>query len=397
MNAVKKALLTKKGKLRELPVTVERLLFSAFSMSFFLIGVFAFMPLVTLLFFHGGYRMSEKCKLRYHKMLQALSAFIIRHVPGVDFSLKNTAGETFDKPSVIISNHQSHLDLMCILMLCPKLVVLTNDWVWNNPFYGHIIRMAEFYPASDGMEQNMKHIKDSVSRGYSIMIFPEGTRSPNCDILRFHKGAFVLAEELGLDIVPVFLHGVGHVLPKNDFMLRRGSIYVEIGKRIMSSDKQYGTTVRDRRKMVRGLYVTHFNEIQNERETASYWNHYLRYKYYYRNLHFKIENMLILKRHQCFSKYVDDGEAYPSILVNQSPYWQFAWLYSLVHKSTQVYMTVNNYAYYDILTRDILLPNNLHILYNDGSSCSIPDAVPKLAKTFSIIKDEEGHIKLIVE
>ena len=74
-----------------------------------------------------------------------ISKFVIHNIPGVKFQCENRFKETFKKPAVIISNHQSHLDLMCAMMLTPKMVILTNDWVWNNPFYGKIIQFAAFY------------------------------------------------------------------------------------------------------------------------------------------------------------------------------------------------------------------------------------------------------------
>ena len=64
------------------------------------------------------------------------------------------------------------------------------------------------------------------------MIFPEGTRSADCSILRFHRGAFYLAEQLQIDIIPVMIHGVGHVLPKQEFMLRKGEIRIQVMPRI---------------------------------------------------------------------------------------------------------------------------------------------------------------------
>ena len=105
---------------------------------------------------------TEKRRLRYHKFLQGLSRFIINHVPGTKFSWANPYGEDFSKPAIFISNHQSHLDVMAVMMLTPKVVILTNDWVWNNFFYGALIHRAEFYPASDGMEANMPRLKDLV-------------------------------------------------------------------------------------------------------------------------------------------------------------------------------------------------------------------------------------------
>jgi 1-acyl-sn-glycerol-3-phosphate acyltransferase len=128
---------------------------------------------------------------------------------------------------MIISNHQSHLDLMAIMMLTPKLIILTKNWVWHNPFYGIVIRYADFFPITD-TEQMKNDLKTKVEEGYSVMIFPEGTRSEDSRIQRFHRGAFYLAEQLGLDILPVFIDGFGKVLPKTSWHLHPGHMSVEV-------------------------------------------------------------------------------------------------------------------------------------------------------------------------
>ena len=220
---------------RTVPVTVPRIARSLYSILFLCVSMFLLVLPATFLYFRIG-GATERKRRRLHRFICRASRFIVRRVPGTCFTLDNSVGERFDKPAVIISNHQSHLDLMCILMLTPNLVVLTNDWVHRNPIYGLVIRYAEFYAVSDGIEANLGRLADLVHRGYSIVVFPEGTRSPDCRIGRFHRGAFYLAEQLHLDLLPIYLHGVGHVLPKRDFMLRRGSMHAEVVRLINPED-----------------------------------------------------------------------------------------------------------------------------------------------------------------
>jgi 1-acyl-sn-glycerol-3-phosphate acyltransferase len=90
-----------------------------------------------------------------------------------------------------------------------------------------VIRYADFFPITD-TEQMMNDLKMKVEGGYSVMIFPEGTRSEDGRIQRFHRGAFYLAEQLGLDILPVFIDGFGKVLPKTSWRLHSGHMSVEV-------------------------------------------------------------------------------------------------------------------------------------------------------------------------
>lgn len=209
---------------------IRQIAFSLFAFTFFLgfalemtlIGFF----LITI----GG--ATDGHKRRYHQILQKQSAFVVRHIPGTIFSFNNATNETFEKPAMIIANHQSHIDLMAIIMLTPHLIILTKNWVWHNPFYGLVIRYADFFPVTD-TEEMVPSLSDMIQKGYSIMIFPEGTRSEDCHIQRFHRGAFYLAERLKLDIVPVFIDGFGKVLPKKSFYLHEGQLSIEVLPRIL--------------------------------------------------------------------------------------------------------------------------------------------------------------------
>jgi 1-acyl-sn-glycerol-3-phosphate acyltransferase len=240
-------------------------------MGVFLLFMYLVMLPFTWLYFHLG-RDSEARRLGYHRLLQRLAAFAVRRVPGVSFHLQNMAGETFERPAIVVCNHQSHLDLLCLMMLTPRMVFLTNDWVWHNPFYGMVVHRAEYYPVSNGIENHLQQLRSLYERGYSICVFPEGTRSADYSILRFHQGAFYLAQQLGADVVPVCLHGAGHVLPKRDFLLRRGRIDVEVGQRLTVDAPLLEFT----RKM-RKYYREHYADLCRRLETADYWRPYYRY------------------------------------------------------------------------------------------------------------------------
>ena len=98
---------------------------------------------------------------------------MIHHgIPGTKYMFKIAKGVDFNKPRIIICNHQSHLDLMCQLIFTPKMVFLTNTWVWNNPFYGLLIRNAEYLPITDGLEKIMPQLRSLIERGNSIVFYP---------------------------------------------------------------------------------------------------------------------------------------------------------------------------------------------------------------------------------
>ena len=203
----------------------------------------------------------EKRRFQFHRIFSNYLRWLAFHIPGVKTSVLNPHGETFDQPAVIICNHQSHLDLLLTMMLSPRIVAMTNQWVWNFPLYAPILRYLEFYPAADGIETNLDHMRSLVERGYSLLIFPEGTRSADCEILRFHRGAFYLAEQLNLDIVPLFLVGPGKVLPKTDFTLMPGELKLIVGERVAASDQNYGENYREKTRNWHQYYIQRWKDL----------------------------------------------------------------------------------------------------------------------------------------
>lgn len=202
-------------------------------------------PIPCACFFSLFFPNDEQRKLQMHGILSRYFRFVEKIIPGATFNIESN-GETFDKPAIIISNHQSHLDLLAMIALSPKIVAITNKWVWNFPFYAPVIRYLEFYPIADGLDNGEEHIRSLMSRGYSVLIFPEGTRSAENKILKFRRGAFYLAERVNADIVPVYMVGPGRVLNKQELVFNPGEINITIGKRIAADDTSMGDNYREK-------------------------------------------------------------------------------------------------------------------------------------------------------
>ena len=265
----------KKGETRKVAWTLPRSLATGYIFMVFLVVMLG-LSIWTFFLFLGG--TTPRKRERYRTALMKTARLALKAIPGCPYTLANPVGEDFSKPAVYICNHQSHFDVLPILALHPKVILLTNEWVWNSPFYGYLIRKAEFYPVTDGLEKNFSHMRDLVSRGYSIVIFPEGTRSPDCRIQRFHRGAFLAARELGLPVLPLYIHGFGYALPKKDFLLRKAGLYMEVGERFDVPEGDLAAFTRE----VRHRYEEVYARIRRERETAQYNAAYVRYQYLYK-------------------------------------------------------------------------------------------------------------------
>lgn len=213
-------------------------------------------------------KMTPRKKHNLHRLIKSSTRFIMLHhgIPGTKFTYQIANEQAFDKPHVVICNHQSHFDLACQLIFTPNIVFLTNDWVWNNPFYGFLIRNADYLAVSNGIDELLPKLHELVHDGYSIAVFPEGTRSKNCKIGRFHQGAFYLAEQLGIDILPMYLYGTGKVLPKKSHMLHKGPIYIEVGEPYTREQLCSMGDTMQQAKAMRHHYIEKYQQIANRIE-----------------------------------------------------------------------------------------------------------------------------------
>lgn len=219
----------------------------------------------------------KRKKWYYHRLICCFLRGFMKLMFRVKQEYRNVGGENFNKPAVVIANHQSFVDILVLLSLSPRFVMVTNQWVWNSPFFGRIVRFGDCYNTGEGYEKLVEVLRRKVEDGYSVVVFPEGTRSADCRLKRFHKGAFYLAEQLQLDIVPVLLYGNGMVVSKKQpFYVKKGCIAVEVLPRILKNEESWGRTYQERQKTVAAFFRQEYSRLC--REYARTDNPYFRNK-----------------------------------------------------------------------------------------------------------------------
>ncbi|MEF9476977.1 1-acyl-sn-glycerol-3-phosphate acyltransferase [Chryseobacterium sp. 1B4] len=261
------------------PITFRLFIWSVFSFLYYGIG--------GLLFSAFG---SVFVKNSKGKTLNIIKIILARFLTSVLYSnpfvkkkvIKNPS-ENFSNPAVIIANHTSFLDTLAIAMTTHKIIYLVNDWVYQSPIFGKLVRALGFYPVSQGIENGMEKLKEKVEQGYSLVVFPEAERSYTNDIKRFHKGAFYLAEQFGLDILPIYIHGNSEVLPKGDFIIYDGSITVKVGNRISKDDMSFGKNYSERTKKINAYFREEFAKLREEIEDENYFKKKLFLSYLYKD------------------------------------------------------------------------------------------------------------------
>lgn len=121
---------------------------------------------------------------------------------------------------IFLSNHVSNLDPTVLLPAIPGMTsVFLKKELMKIPLLGTAFRMARYVPVSRGnsreeAQQSVQAATEALNSGLHIMVFPEGTRSPDGRLLPFKKGAFFLAEETGAPIIPVVISGTERMMPK---------------------------------------------------------------------------------------------------------------------------------------------------------------------------------------
>lgn len=269
------------GSSKKRPITPRMFVHSLFSFGYFGFGGIVLslysvtiMPLLPF---------SKKKKLSwFHKAISKFMKSVLYTNPFVKKKIVNETGEVFSEPAVIIANHTSFLDILAMGMLNPKICFLVNDWVYNSPVFGKAVKKAGFYPVSSGIENSLELLQDKVNQGYSLMVFPEGTRSKSNKIRRFHKGAFYLANQFNIDILPVLIHGNSEVNPKGSFIIKDGSITLKILPRIKAEDISYGKNHTQQAKKIGAYFKDEFLKLRQDIEGPKYFHKIVLEEYRYK-------------------------------------------------------------------------------------------------------------------
>ena len=125
------------------------------------------------------------------------------------------------RPYVVVANHQSFVDILLISHLPWEMKWLSKETFFKIPLVGWMMRMAGDIPLRRGEKksavQAMHECRDRLDKRVSVMIFPEGTRTRDGELQAFKDGAFRLAIEAGVPILPLAVNGAYTALVKGDW------------------------------------------------------------------------------------------------------------------------------------------------------------------------------------
>jgi 1-acyl-sn-glycerol-3-phosphate acyltransferase len=158
-----------------------------------------------------------------------------------------------DEPQIVVSNHQSWFDVWALAAALPlRYRFVAKKELGDIPIFGkawkscgHVsVDRGNREAAIQSLDQAWKEIHEEK---LTMVLFPEGTRSPDGRLKEFKKGAFVLAVQGQVPLVPVAVVGSREVMPKGSMRVRPGKITLRIGEPIETE----GSTIRDRNRLLK--------------------------------------------------------------------------------------------------------------------------------------------------
>jgi 1-acyl-sn-glycerol-3-phosphate acyltransferase len=166
-------------------------------------------------------------KGRYHagRAFRQLAMAAAKLNPLWHFETDGTPPPDPRHPYVAVSNHESYADIFLISHFPWEMKWLSKDTIFKIPVMGWMMRMAKDIPIKRGKRESvvsaMQGCRDRLGRKVSVMIFPEGTRSKTEELLPFKDGAFKLAIEAQVPILPIAVAGTRDCMAKHSFAFRR--------------------------------------------------------------------------------------------------------------------------------------------------------------------------------
>ena len=175
----------------------------------------------------------DKARRVVHELSRAICMCFWFVPPTWKRTIKGLENIDNSKSYVIVINHNSMADILALYFVPLNFRWVSKREVFRIPYIGQMLTLhgdiaIDRSRGADSMRKVTEQGKTWIGRGASIAMFPEGTRSKSGEIGRFKQGAFALAKEAGVEILPVVLHGTRDVLKKNYMVNWRNSLSVSV-------------------------------------------------------------------------------------------------------------------------------------------------------------------------
>ncbi len=172
---------------------------------------------------------------------RTLFSSVLMRIVGINLSTLGKENVPKDQPVIFIANHCSHLDIACLCRSVPVNLhfIGKKELIWM-PVVGWYMFIAGhiFIDRSNKRKavESLKKAALKIKNGKSVVMYPEGTRTKTGELGEFKKGAFHLALDAGVSVVPIHIEGTFKVWPTKSNTITPGPVSVNIGKPIDSAN-----------------------------------------------------------------------------------------------------------------------------------------------------------------
>jgi 1-acyl-sn-glycerol-3-phosphate acyltransferase len=143
---------------------------------------------------------------------------VLKGMPFGKLEFQNITPQTFSPPCIVISNHQSAVDVMLVVGLPADVRQTAKKRVFDAPMLGIGCKLlGHVMVEPNDPAATLQRCREKLAEGASVHFYPEGTRSPDGFLQRFHRGAFELAVELNQEILPIILCDTNTAMPRDAY------------------------------------------------------------------------------------------------------------------------------------------------------------------------------------
>lgn len=176
------------------------------------------------------------------RLALALSGVRVRQI--------NAERATEHPTAVFVCNHVSNIDPPALFMVLPRIAVILKRELRRIPLLGYVMELGGFIyvnrQARGSRREALEKAVDTLQKGISLLIFPEGTRSPDERLLPFRPGPFTMAIEAQKPVVPITVHGTRKLMPKGKGTIQPGTITLRFHPPIVTT----GLTAANRNELM---------------------------------------------------------------------------------------------------------------------------------------------------
>lgn len=201
----------------------------------------SYLKILFAVFYAGFISIFELLFIPFHrtgKLFHALARLHARgvlSVSGVTVVVEGLERVDFSRSYIYVANHASYFDIPAVLAGIPDQIRIVYKRELNKlPIFGWALKFGKTYISIDRRKgqdalQSLEEAAEKIRVGSSVILFAEGTRTPDGNLQPFKRGPFNLAVKAGTPIIPVTINGSYEVLPRHSWRITPGTITIVLG------------------------------------------------------------------------------------------------------------------------------------------------------------------------